>query len=862
MAKQPETKITFKVFNKEFNSAVNEMKSESSKLRQEFKLQEAQMAETATTSEKLQAKLDYLGKAHQVAVRKVAETERQLEKTKQQFGENSKEADKMERELLSAMTAEQKLANEIGQTNRELRNQVLAAQKARKSIKEHGDSMRNVGLNIGVAFTAAGGVVAAGLGVAVHTAMEFDAQMSRVGAIAGATKSEFEELRQSALDLGASTSKSASEVAIGQEALAALGFTVQEVLGSMPGVISAAEASGSDMAQTAEVMASTLNIFSMEATEATRVADILAQTANVSAADMTDMQYALKYAGPPAAALGISLEELAGSIGIMTNAGMKGEQAGTTLRGALLALLNPSKENSKLMETMGISITDAKGNFVGLSKLVENLSDSMEGQTDTQKAATLASIVGTEAVSGMLSLMSAGPEEIDKMTQSLENSGGVSADTAAKMKDNLKGAVDELSGAFETMQISIGTALTPALQRLAGIVQSVADWFNNLTPSTQQFIAIGAAVSAMVLILVGVVGFLVAALGALVMVEWAAVAPILGIIAAVVAVIAVFVAFGAAMVIAYQKVDWFRNGILTAWYWIRDQTKIAWYAILLAIQPTIQAIVTYVSSKLAEIKTFWASHGAQIIAVVSIFMAVVKAQISIGMAAIKAVFQVVWPVIQSIVKVAWSSIKTIIDVSMALIQGVIRVALAVISGDWSGAWNAIKSTAQTIMNSIINFFNSINLKEIGKNIIQGLINGISSMAGAAAKAARDVASSVKNSVTGFLGIHSPSRVMMEVGGFIGAGLVIGIENMKRMVQSTSEQMASWATPTISMSSVSGTTQQSMGENLAAASIPQQPMHVTVVSQLDGYEVARNQYKYIDGMMSESISNDKRQGGVK
>ncbi len=116
------------------------------------------------------------------------------------------------------------------------------------------------------------------------------------------------------------------------------------------------------------------------------------------------------------------------------------------------------------MEKMGIAITDASGNFVGISKLVENLDESMTGMTDTQKAATLSSLVGTEAVSGMLSLMSAGPDKIDQFTKSLENSEGASAKTAAIMKDNLGGSLEQLQGAFETASITIGTALTPAIQ--------------------------------------------------------------------------------------------------------------------------------------------------------------------------------------------------------------------------------------------------------------------------------------------------------------------------------------------------------------------------------------------------------------
>ena len=125
------------------------------------------------------------------------------------------------------------------------------------------------------------------------------------------------------------------------------------------------------------------------------------------------------------------------------------------------------------MTKMGIAVTDAQGNFVGLSKLVENLSKSMEGQTETQKAATLSALVGTEAVSGMLSLMSAGPSTIDQMTKSLQESAGASAEAASIMKDNLKGSIDELLGSLESLGISVGNEFLLEFTQIVRIASEV-----------------------------------------------------------------------------------------------------------------------------------------------------------------------------------------------------------------------------------------------------------------------------------------------------------------------------------------------------------------------------------------------------
>jgi TP901 family phage tail tape measure protein len=581
----------------------------------------------------------------------------------------AEEMRKYQREILQT---EQKLKGLQG----ELKETEKVADKTATNMS---DKLSSVGKGMITGLGTATAVVGGTLAATAKKSMDFESQISRVGAISGASSKELDGLRESALKLGASTSKSATEVAQGQEALAALGFTAEQIIGAMPGVISAAEASGSDMAQTAEVMASTLNIFGLEVGEANKVADILAKTANISAASLTDMQYALKYAGPPAAALGISLEETSAAIGIMTNAGMKGEQAGTTLRGALLGLLDPSEENSKTMEKMGIAITDNAGNFVGLSNLIKNLQTSMKGQTDTQKAATLSALVGKEAVSGMLSLMDAGPATIDKMTTSLENSGGASAEAAGKMKDNLKGTLDELSGSFETMQISIGTALTPTLEKLAEEVQKLADWFNKLSPENKKLIAdVGLLITGLTALGV-VVGILSVAVGFLI-------SPIGLIVLAITAVIAI--------------------GVLLWKNWDKISAKAKEFG-------------NYLKEKFEEIKS--------------------------------AISEKMTKVMDKI-KEIWGKVE--------------------------------------------NFFKNIDLKQIGKDAIQGLINGVGSMGGKILEKAKEIAGNIGKGIKQALKIGSPSKLTMELGEFTGQGLAEGLQNSMNQIKDMSIKMANTAVPPV------------------------------------------------------------------
>lgn len=357
-----------------------------------------------------------------------------------------------------------------------------------------GQGMTKMGQDLSMKVTAP--LVAMGV-AASKTAIDFESQMDRVGAIAGATASDMEKLSAKALELGANTSKSASEVAVGMENMAAMGFNVNEIMSAMPGIISAAEASGADMAQTADVVASALNAFGLEASDASRVADVLAQTANQSAADITDLQYAFKYAAPVAKMLGVSMEELAAATGIMADSGIKGEQAGTTLRSALLRLSDPPKEAASALADLGVKITDSQGKMLPLSDIIGQLNDKTEKMSNTQKAAALSSIFGTEAVSGMLAVIEAGPEKLDALTTGLENSAGASAETAAKMKDNLKGALEELGGTVETAAITIGDTLAPTIREASDTVKDLVEKFQNLSPEAQKTIlAIGGIVAA------------------------------------------------------------------------------------------------------------------------------------------------------------------------------------------------------------------------------------------------------------------------------------------------------------------------------------------------------------------------------
>lgn len=321
--------------------------------------------------------------------------------------------------------------------------------------------------------TVAKGVAAIGIGKifseAVKTGMDFEAQMSRVKAISGATGEEFSKLKEQAKQLGADTAFSATQAAEGMENLASAGFTTSEIMEAMPGMLDLAASSGEDLASSADIAASTLRGFGLEASSAGHVADVLAKNAAETNAAVADTGEAMKYVAPVAKSMGIEFEETAAAIGIMADAGIKGSQAGTTLRGALSRIAKPTKAMQETMDELGLSFYDSNGKMKSLADITEMLETKMAGLTDEQKNQALITLFGQESLSGMMALMDRGSGEVRKLTDEYKNCDGSAKDMAKTMQDNLSGAVEEFGGSVESLGIEIFENIKGPLKKAVGV---------------------------------------------------------------------------------------------------------------------------------------------------------------------------------------------------------------------------------------------------------------------------------------------------------------------------------------------------------------------------------------------------------
>ncbi|WP_125606720.1 phage tail tape measure protein [Lapidilactobacillus bayanensis] len=331
-----------------------------------------------------------------------------------------------------------------------------------------------------------GAVAVASMGIAaVKTGMDFDAQMSRVGAISGATKGQMKELNAQAIQLGADTAFSAKEAAEGMENLGSAGFNANEIMKAMPGVLNLAAVSGGDVGLAAENAATALRGFGLEASSAGHVSDVFAEAAARTNAEAGDMGEALKMVAPQAHAAGLGLEETAAAVGIMSDAGIKGSMAGSNLAMALTKLQNPSDTAQAAMKKLGFNAYDSAGKMKPLATQVEELRGKLSGMTDKQKQFYLAQIYGVQGGRAMNVLLSAQAGKLSKLTNELKNSDGAAAKMATEMQNNLKSSIEQFGGSLESLSIVVEQALAGSLRKGVDVATDAVGKLTNFISANQ-----------------------------------------------------------------------------------------------------------------------------------------------------------------------------------------------------------------------------------------------------------------------------------------------------------------------------------------------------------------------------------------
>lgn len=353
-----------------------------------------------------------------------------------------------------------------------------------EKIKGVGDKLSSIGSNLTMKVTAP---IVGGFAAAVKTTGDFDAAMSKVQAVSGATASELDQLRQKAKEMGETSKYSASESAEALNYMAMAGWKTQDMLGGIEGVMNLAAASGEDLATTSDIVTDALTAFGYSAEDSGHFADILAAAASNANTNVSMMGESFKYAAPVAGALGYSAEDVAVALGLMANAGIKADQAGTSLRNMFNRMAKPTKESAEAMERLGIELYDDQGKMYSFRQIMEQLRGSMQqinmplekyneeldsldaaledgtlsqkkydaaleelnlqafGAEGAEKARAAAMLGGTRAMSGLLAISNATAADYEKLTSAIDNS----SQSFAKLAD---GSVVPLSEALQSGQ--------------------------------------------------------------------------------------------------------------------------------------------------------------------------------------------------------------------------------------------------------------------------------------------------------------------------------------------------------------------------------------------------------------------------
>lgn len=327
---------------------------------------------------------------------------------------------------------------------------------------------------------AAGVTISAGAGIAdtIQTYADFEAAMSEVKAISGATSEEFAQLTEKANQMGAVTKFTASESAEAFKYMAQAGWDAKEMMDGIEGLMALAAASGEDLGTTSDIVTDALTAFGMAAKDSGRFADVMAKAASATNTDVAKMGDTFKYVAPVAGALGYSIEDTAVAIGLMANSGIKASQAGTSLRSLLTNLTHPVGQAADAIDELKISITNADGSVKPLSQTLQELREKFRALSESERAQYAAMLAGQEGMSGLLAIVNASDQDFADLTEQINNSSGAAQEMADIMMDNLSGKFELFTGVLDSMKMSLGEKFKPYL------IEAL-DWLTNKVPDVE-----------------------------------------------------------------------------------------------------------------------------------------------------------------------------------------------------------------------------------------------------------------------------------------------------------------------------------------------------------------------------------------
>ncbi|WP_254488428.1 phage tail tape measure protein [Bacillus thuringiensis] len=587
-------------------NSVEQLQNKLTHLNEKFTLQGQKVEHYRQKIEQARQKQEQLQASNLTLAASMERLETQYDQAVQNFGRNSQEAKQLKQELKQlqaeytsngqalqrlntqidnntiamnrAETAQERIQNEIRETNRELAEQQNRLHRTGERMRDTGNKMQDVGGQVGTTFAAMTGVIGAGLAMAVKESMNFEQKMADIQAVSGATGDEMKKISELAVQMGEKTKYSSVEAGQGIEELIKAGVSLTDIInGGLEGALNLATAGELELGDAAEIASTALNAFKDDNLSVAQAADLLAGAANASATSVGEMKFGLSMVSAVASGVGLSFKDTTTALALFAQNGLKGSDAGTSLKTMLANLIPKSNEAYDMFSDLGLitidtgkamqflgergikptsnsfkdvtgslseyaakqagvkvgsekaekafqkltfetgimtnAFFDSNGNLKEMSDIAEILQMAMQGLTAEQRQSYMYTLFGSDAIRAANILYKEGSDGVKNMYTEMSK---VTALEVAETKMNTtKGKIEELSGAVDTLKKSFGDALLPILVDVVSGVQGVVNWFNNLDESTQQMIAKSALLAFGIAGVTTAVGFLAMGIGAL-----------------------------------------------------------------------------------------------------------------------------------------------------------------------------------------------------------------------------------------------------------------------------------------------------------------------------------------------------------
>lgn len=663
-------------------------------------------------------------------------------------------------------------------------------------IQDVGKSVQKIGVGLTASLTVTFALLA---GQILGLGTSYESSMNLFQATTKATVEEMSLAAKKAKELGADMelpATSAGDAALAMTELAKAGLSVQQSMDAAKGTLQLAAAAQIDEAKAAEITANALNAFKLSATESVRVSDLLAAAANASSAEVTDVAESFQQASAVFAAAKIPIEDLTAAITIMANSGIKGSDAGTSLKTFLERLQAPTDNAASAMKSLGISVFDSAGKIRPMVDIIEDFHGALGKLTDQQKAQALQTIFGSDATRAASILFRDGTNAFMEAKNAITQQ-GAAADLAAAKTKGLGGAWEGLKSQLETVGIAIFEKISGPLESVTRLVAdnvgTFGDWFQSFADANPEIVQIGAAFAALLAVIgpvLVVVGTLIVAIGSVVSTIAAAAAAVGGfvvlgkiilvVLAGLPLVLAqwlpVIAAVGAAIALMYaawtQNLGGIRDFVIEVFnsvrtsvqnslnniqnFWtqhgatIKQTATSAWNSVLSVVNVVLGALVTFARENLGIL----AESAREILPLIQIYFKQELSKLIVIVKIILGAIKLFWAEwgdeITAIVKTVWGLIKDITQGAIRIVLGMIKTVLGVLTGDWVAVWSGLATILQGVWQIIFGIVKAAGLVVL--NIIKGIFTAI-----------WDLGS----------WLYTSSR---ELGTKIGEGLVAGIKD--------------------------------------------------------------------------------------